>query len=131
MKKMMVWYPVIYPSTWVSFLMKEHSELLLGGIPLRQTCNWKGLLSEFWQKYRAYDPGHAMNDAGAPPSEQTVPLYLHGDEGRGKYKLPIMVEAFQACISYKGLAYKNSSGPFPDYYAVFCYLHPFTLSMVL
>ena len=56
------------------------------------------------------DPQHGMNAAGAPPSTHTVPIYIHGDEGRGKYKLPIMVEAFQAAISFKGAGFKNSSG---------------------
>ena len=113
-KKVMVWFPVIYPSTWVSFLLREHSDLLLGGRHLNQTSLWEDLLDNFWSRYKAYDAGHPMNGAMAPPAKRTIPLYLHGDEGRGKYKLPIMVEAFQPCISFRGTAYKNSSGPLPN-----------------
>ena len=117
-RKLMVWYPVIYPSTWMSFLMKEHSDLLLGGIPLEKISKWEALLDGFWAKYKAYDAGHVMNGATAPPTNRTIPIFLHGDEGRGKYKLPIMVEAFQACISHKGAAYKNSCGPFPAAFSI-------------
>ena len=109
-KKVMVWYPVIYPSTWIRFLLKEHSYLLLAGWSLEEVTSWQGCLDDFWQSYKRYDPDHIMNRADAPPSNCTVPLYVHGDEGRGKYKLPIMIEAFQPAISYKGKAFKNSSG---------------------
>ena len=52
-----------------------------------------------------------MSGCNTPPTTHTVPLYIHGDEGRGKYKLPVMVEAVQPCISFKGVSFKNSSGP--------------------
>ena len=117
-QKLMVWYPIIYPSSWIEFLLKKHSYLLLGGWDLKtQAGEWQQLLNDFWIKYKAYNPSHVMNEAEAPPGHVTIPIYLHGDEGRGKYKLPIMVEAFQACISYKGTSYKNSSG------------HPFLFSI--
>ena len=58
------------------------------------------------------DGAHVMNGHDAPPSNCTVPLYIHGDEGRGKYKLPIMVESIQPCISFRGTSHKNSSGSF-------------------
>ena len=47
---------------------------------------------------------------GGPPKEATIPLYLHGDEGRGKCRLPLMVQCIQPCISFKGPGFKNSSG---------------------
>ena len=111
-RKLMVWYPIIYPSSWIDFLLAKHSYLLLGGLDLKtQATQWQQLLSDFWIKYKAYDPLHVMNQPGSPPGYLTIPIYLHGDEGRGKYKLPVMVEAFQGCISYKGTSFKNSSGP--------------------
>ena len=109
-KKVNVWHPVIYPSSWLDFLLKEHSYLLLGGHDLSDTTGWQKLLSDFWSLYKAYDEDHAMNGPNSPPASHTIPLYVHGDEGRGKYRLPVMVEGFQPCISFKGTAYKNSSG---------------------
>ena len=109
-KKVMVHYPCIYPSTWLSYLLKKQSYLILGGVDIDQPSKWQGVLSDFWRQYLQYDKDHIVGCAGSPPRTQTVPLYLHGDEGRGKYKLPIMVEAIQPCLSWKGTAYKNSSG---------------------
>ena len=110
-KKVKVWYPVIYPSKWVEFLMKDHGHLLLGGVDARNCRRWQANLHEFWIRYKQYDEQHIMNEASSPPTTHTVPIYLHGDEGRGKYKLPLMVECFQPLVSFRGTAFKNSSGP--------------------
>ena len=109
-KKLVVAYPVIYPSTWMDFLLREHSYLLLGGVDLRDHKSWQASLDGFWSLYKRYDQSHIMNQTGSPPTTHTVPLYIHGDEGRGKYKLPIMVESVQPCISFRGTSFKNSSG---------------------
>ncbi|CAE7703995.1 unnamed protein product [Symbiodinium sp. CCMP2456] len=109
-KKVTVAYPVIYPSSWMRYLLQEHSYLVLGGNDIQDSARWQALLSEFWQLHNAYDPKHIMNGPVTPPATHTIPLYIHGDEGRGKYKLPIMVEAVQPCISFKGVTFKNSSG---------------------
>lgn len=111
-KKMEVHYPVIYPSSWMRFLLQSHSHLILGGVPLESPNKWQALLSEFWSLYKLTDGTHVMNGHDAPPANCTVPLYIHGDEGRGKYKLPIMVESIQPCISFRGPSNKNSSGSF-------------------
>ncbi|CAE7232915.1 unnamed protein product [Symbiodinium microadriaticum] len=94
-KKVMVYYPCIYPSTWMSYLLEKQSYLILGGVDLQEPSKWQSALSDFWMQFVLYDQHHIMNKPGAPPRTHTVPLYLHGDEGRGKYKLPIMVEAVQ------------------------------------
>ena len=111
LKKVEVAYPVIYPSSWMKYLLQEHSYLLLGGCDIRDATGWQALLADFWQLHKAYDPAHIMSGRNTPPTTHTIPLYIHGDEGRGKYKLPIMVEAVQPCISFKGVSFKNSSGP--------------------
>ena len=110
--KVKVFYPVICPSTWMSFLLKEQSYLILGGIDVKEPHKWQALLCDFWQKYLLMDKAHVMHKYKSEATLScTVPLYLHGDEGRGKYKLPVMVEAVQGVISWKGVDHKNSSGP--------------------
>ena len=111
LKKVDIAYPVIYPSSWMRFLLREHSYLLLGGNDLKDTAGWQAMLSEFWELHKAYDPTHIMSGPNSPPATHTIALYIHGDEGRGKYKLPIMVEGIQPCVSFKGTSFKNSSGP--------------------
>ena len=110
LKKVEIAYPVIYPSSWMKYLLREQSYLVLGGIDIEDTAKWQGMLSEFWKLHNDFDPSHIMNEPNTPPLTHTVPLYIHGDEGRGKYKLPIMVEGIQPCLSFKGTSFKNSSG---------------------
>ena len=113
-KKVDVCYPVIYPSSWMKFLLQNHSYLILGGLELEKLQEWQAMLTEFWTLHKLYDHdgAHVMSGRDAAPAHLTVPLYIHGDDGRGKYKLPIMVEAIQPCISFRGDSYKNSSGSF-------------------
>ncbi|CAE7276692.1 unnamed protein product [Symbiodinium sp. CCMP2592] len=99
-KKINVWYPVIYPSAWAAFLLKEYSFLVLGGVDLQEMQQWQQLLSDFWSEHKLYDPGHDMHAPMGPPPTHTVPIYIHGDEGRGKYKLPIMVEGHTYCTRF-------------------------------
>lgn len=111
LKKVEIAYPVIYPSSWMKYLLRKQSYLVLGGIDIEDTAKWQAMLSEFWNLYNEFDPSNIMSEPNAPPLTHTVPLYIHGDEGRGKYKLPIMVEGIQPCLSFKGTSFENSSGP--------------------
>ena len=120
-RKTWVHYPVILPSTWAKYLLESHSFLLLGGHDINHGT-WQRELAMFWETYLKTDP---MVKPGAPPPERTVPLYIHGDEGRGKYRLPIMIQAIQAVVSFKGPAFKNSSGQLISKSVLpkFAYLH--------
>ena len=108
--KVWVHYPVILPSTWTKYLLSEHSRFLLGGHDLKHETCWRQELRQFWETYLQGDSGHPMSQTSAPPKDCTIPLYLHGDEGRGKFRLPIMVQAVQPVLSFKGIKFKNSSG---------------------
>lgn len=108
LRKVWVHYPVILPSTWAKYLLENRSILLLGGNDINGE-GWKSALADFWHTYLKAE-NHPMVEVGAPPREKTVPLYFHGDEGRGKFQLPIMIQAIQPVISYKGPDFKNSSG---------------------
>ena len=109
LRKQWVHYPVILPRTWVKYLLEHHSRLLLGGCTMTEVSSWKGELKKFWDLYLKGDKSHPLNDGG-PPREQTIPLYIHGDEGRGKRFSPMMVECIQPAISFRGPNFKNSSG---------------------
>ena len=109
LQKQWVHYPVILPTTWVTYLLENHSPLLLAGHQIQAATQWTTEFSQFWDKYLQRDPSHPMNHHG-PPRGNTIPLYIHGDEGRGKFKLPIMVQCVQPVISWKGPLFKNSSG---------------------
>ncbi|OLP93942.1 hypothetical protein AK812_SmicGene24102 [Symbiodinium microadriaticum] len=61
LKKVDIAYPVIYPSSWMKFLLREHSYLVLGGIDIMDTARWQAMLSEFWLLHKAYDTSHIMH----------------------------------------------------------------------
>lgn len=96
--------------------------LLLAGHDIKSEVDWKSELSNFWRIYLKSDPSHPMGQPGAPPKECTVPMYLHGDEGRGKYRSPLMIQAWQPAVSFKGPLFKNSSGFFSMQYSNLFYV---------
>ena len=104
-----VHYPVILPRTWFSYLLENHSKLILAGHNINNEKAWKGELTKFWDAYLPTDLVHPMH-SGGPPRSQTIPVYIHGDEGRGKKFLPLMVQCIQPAISFRGPDFKNSSG---------------------
>ena len=68
--------PYIRPSCWVEFLLKRHPVLLCG-----VDGNIESQLEAFWRCFQHIQPGHSVFQ---DPSKLkcTLPLALHGDEGR-------------------------------------------------
>ena len=65
------------------------------------------MYGDFWLNFNKSMPGTEMN--GLNP-EFSVPIAIHGDEGRGQTKKPIMVLAWQPLISCLGPLVTNTSG---------------------
>ncbi|CAE7440186.1 unnamed protein product, partial [Symbiodinium sp. CCMP2456] len=83
-KKVAVCYPVIYPSSWMKFLLQNHSHLILGGVELEKLQEWQAMLSEFWTLYKHcdHDGAGVMSGPDAPPAHCTVetstgPIRIH------------------------------------------------------
>ncbi len=61
------------------------------------------MLQRFWSR-------HAFVDASLPEfPRQTIPFLIHGDEGRGQCKRPVLVVSFQPIIGWSGEDHVNSS----------------------
>ena len=61
------------------------------------------MLQRFWSR-------HAFVDASVPEfPRQTVPYLIHGDEGRGQCKRPVLVVSFQPILGWSGEDHINSS----------------------
>ena len=87
--------------------MLEHcSEAILGGFNISSVPDWQAMLQDFWSKFQASQP-----EAQVADPKVSIPIALHGDEGRGKNKHPIMCVGWQPLISYLGPAVTNTSGP--------------------
>ena len=83
---------------FATVLLKRHPKLLFGGLPLgddsRQVCK------SFWEKFQLYQPEHALYETYTTPDEwqYVLPIMVHGDKGRGRAKLPVLVLSFESCF---------------------------------
>ena len=88
--------------------------MLLGGHSLEDPDAYCRMLRVFWQRFRHVRPEHDVYDrADAEAGFDLgfcIPVAIHGDEGRGKLKRPVMVLSYQPLISFKGPRFVNSSG---------------------
>lgn len=92
-------WPLLLLSDWVktSFENPYGGFFFLGGYKLDQLERVKGMLRRFWQNYVTVD----SNIVPLRP-EVTIPFYLHGDEGRGQCRQPVLVLAAQPIIPWGG-----------------------------
>ena len=106
-------YPTLLPSSWLQVSLQTGGQAFLGGHSIHEESKYRAMLSEFWQRYRALHPSFhffARDDYNEKMASLSVPILVHGDEGRGKSKRPIMIVAIQPLISWKGPSQVNSSG---------------------
>ena len=101
-------YEYIRPSSWIKY-MDEHQQLhrVFGTKLLEELAP---TLRTFWARYELQCPGHLVFQkarAGLLSLEQTLPIYLHADEGRTLKKKPLFLIQFQMCFG-KGAGKKNT-----------------------
>lgn len=98
-------WPVLQLSDWVKACFEHYGGMfLLGGHTLTND-NLKdihNMLERFWQRYQ-----HVQDVDVAEPS-RTIPWMLHGDEGRGQCKSPVLICSFQPVIGWMGEEHINS-----------------------
>lgn len=105
-----VW-PVLHLSSWLktSFEDPYGGFFWLGGLRVQdELAEIKNSLKVFWEHYQHVDVG---DGGGEPPQrpECTIPFFLHGDEGRGQVKRPILVISYQPLMSWGNIDNVNSS----------------------
>ncbi|CAE7709548.1 unnamed protein product [Symbiodinium sp. CCMP2592] len=80
--------PMIRPSDLFQHLADLGKlDLLFGQQPA-------SVLPEFWSRFQEVEPNntvHAAFAAGTMHPDRTIPMVIHGDEGRGRKRLPVMV----------------------------------------
>lgn len=76
--------PVVKPSSWLKLVLKKYPELLF------PQNNMEEELQVFWNHYRFIQPNHAVFQSPPEQLKRTLPMLVHGDEGRylKKRKLP-------------------------------------------
>lgn len=104
-------YPMISLKSWGTYLLANHPRFVLGGFSLNDTERYTAVYSQFWERYQQIDPGHEFFEHH-PPAEwgHCIPYAIHGDEGRGKGKTPILIQSYQMVIGPSGVDSTNMSG---------------------
>lgn len=110
MKRTVLW-PVIHFSQWLECALQCNPKLVLAGKSLDDISAWQSIFESFWMRYEEVDPTHPIYSMVEVGNRRFyIPLSVHGDEGRGKNKTPVLIESFSPIISYKGPDYTNLSG---------------------
>ena len=92
-------YPLMYLSSWMKCILQSGGEFLLGGWTTDQPDNYKRMLSRFWERYQVVNADHAIySEKSVEQRAFTIPVAVHGDEGRGLAKLPVLVESYQPIL---------------------------------
>ena len=72
----------VAPSDLVQYLLMHHPEILVGGLT-SQTERSKHLQA-FWEAFRLQEGSHMVFEEHNDNLANVIPLFWHGDEGRGK-----------------------------------------------
>lgn len=96
-------WPVLHLSSWAKMCMEDElygGFFMLGGHSLSKIQEVELMLENFWQRYDVVEPGNMP-----PFPKRTIGFFIHGDEGRGQVKRPLLVISFQCIISWIGEQY--------------------------
>ena len=101
-----VWWPILRMDSWCKFFLEKKPQLLLAGHTV--DGDWPGTFLKFWNLYKKVDGTHPIYESGYDLSG-CVPIYVHGDEGRGQLKRPYMVVSWQNVIGFGGMEKCNDT----------------------
>lgn len=94
-------FPYVAFSDWLRYAVEyDQLEQVVG---VRDVSAMRKVLATFWQRYQQIHPTHAIYQRGPEfPVDMTLPVLVHGDEGRGLKKKQVMI------LSTHGLLGKGS-----------------------
>ena len=96
-------YPILRVNDWVDTIFRHGGHFFLGGKPLDESMSFRQQLRDFWKNYRVVEPEFPFfRTVPETEWETSIPLAIHGDEGRGKGKSPIMVVTVQVIMPLDG-----------------------------
>eukprot|EP00435_Cladocopium_sp_Y103_P027608 s1158_g6.t2 len=95
-KQEVVDYPFIALSSWMESILPRCPHFFLGGHLLGECDAYGDMLEDYWNKFRAIEPHHAIYQHKSAEDRRTaIPIAVHGDEGRGLNKVPVLVCSYQ------------------------------------
>ncbi|CAE7499850.1 unnamed protein product [Symbiodinium sp. KB8] len=87
-------FPILRLRDWGQFLADKHCLHMLVGLAKPDFQRETDICQAFWAKYKQLQPDHEIYhrfEAGSLDPKFTFPLVFHGDEGRGRRRLPFLV----------------------------------------
>ena len=93
----------IKPESWIQHWANDCPELLAGW-----NGNRRENFSAFWHAYQVHHPSHKVFTEHEGRLRDVVPIILHGDEGRGQCKRPLLILSFQPVLGWSGEDHVNS-----------------------
>ncbi len=93
-------FPVIHCSSWLKGILEVRPEFWLAGNTFgEKACK---LFDDFWDKYAAANDWHPIHERPFNDRARTIPIAIHGDEGRGLCRTPLLVVSFQCIVPFTG-----------------------------
>lgn len=96
----------------MAFFLTHNCWHILTGLVRRDQSREGDILEAFWRKYRILHPSHPVfqhSQEGRIHLRRTVPLVLHGDEGRGRRRDAFMIISFRSLLG-RGLHPEAKAG---------------------
>lgn len=88
-------HPVLHLSSCAETIFSKGGHFFLQGKDLSEADDFSRTLLDFWEKFSTTHPDFVV------PNElwdHAIPVCLHGDEGRGRLKQPVMVMSVQPLL---------------------------------
>ena len=104
-------YPIILLSSWMKQILLHCAQFFLGGFSLDQDREYGDMLEGFWDSYAASVEDHLVLARPRHERRRFIPVAIHGDEGRGLAKVPLLVISYQALIPHNGPKALNIKKP--------------------
>ena len=105
-------WPILKLSSWAQYELQKGGEMFLAGNNILDEAAWRLELKTFWDRYENIDGSHPLFGMDPTARSMTIPYLLHGDEGRGRGKIPILTISYQCLLSHYGSHRLNMSGSF-------------------
>lgn len=94
-----VQYPVLNMSSWAQSIFSRGGHFFMQGGDLDNLAQFQNTLQLFWERWGQTDPNFGfLRDFPKSEWRSAIPVALHGDEGRGRLKKPVMILSLQPVL---------------------------------
>eukprot|EP00435_Cladocopium_sp_Y103_P000747 s1972_g1.t1 len=93
--------PILKMEDWADFMLQNNCWHVLCGLVRPDPERERAILASFWSKFRTLSPDHdvfKLESAGRLELNNTAPVLLHGDEGRGRKHSAYLVVSFRGLL---------------------------------